>query len=124
MTSTNNNKKNDELEIDICPDFHTCRNGAKCVESNTRQGSYYCDCDVIHNDLIGASYAGISCEHASTIYCNNNNDKSYTSFCTNKATCKINNRNVDEEHKGCNCPSPYTGDVSQFDIIYIYYTLV
>lgn len=95
---------------EVCPDFHVCRNGAKCVESLTEEGNYYCDCDQSDPEH---AYAGLSCEHESTVYCNQYNRKSYTSFCTNMGTCKT-LVGVNDKHVGCNCVDPYTGDFCEF----------
>ncbi|KAL7577742.1 hypothetical protein ACA910_010505 [Epithemia clementina (nom. ined.)] len=96
---------------ELCPDDHVCRNGSMCVESESRDGRFFCDCDGIRDE--STSYAGISCEHAATVYCNAQNAKSYTSFCTNMGTC---NQlvGITGEHMGCQCPKPYSGKFCEF----------
>mmetsp|Transcript_15585 Transcript_15585/g.20304 ORF Transcript_15585/g.20304 Transcript_15585/m.20304 type:complete len:220 (-) Transcript_15585:109-768(-) len=99
------------MEDEICPDFHTCRNGARCLESTTREGAFVCDCDSI--DDLANTYAGISCEHESTRNCNDLDKKSYTSFCTNDGICEE-MAPVNGQHQGCKCPDPYTGDFCEY----------
>lgn len=99
----------------ICPDFHRCYNGAPCVEHETNEGSYYCNCLAIvdQNDI----YAGLSCEHVATSYCNDNGVVDPISFCTNDGSCQrmVNyddHTQQDHYHGGCDCLDGYKGDVS------------
>jgi hypothetical protein len=89
-----------------CPDSHTCKNGSLCVEDQLNEGSFYCDCDV--EPLF--AFAGLSCEHEGTVFCNMEGIVSKTSFCTNGGSCR---ELVGESgrHKGCVCDSGYDGEV-------------
>jgi hypothetical protein len=90
-----------------CPDSHKCKNDSLCVEDQMNEESFYCDCDV---DPLFA-FAGLSCEHEGTVFCNLEGLVSKTSFCTNGGTCRR-FVEVDELHRGCLCDSGYNGEVS------------
>jgi hypothetical protein len=90
-----------------CDDHHICRNGSICVSHAS--GNFYCDCAAAP---AGAIYAGISCDHLATSFCNAQGFESITSFCTNGGACKeMVNDIASEEHAGCNCPDDYKGNV-------------
>jgi len=91
-----------------CQDSHVCHNGALCVEDPDREGSFFCDCDATDGNAV---YAGLSCEHEATVYCNAEGEISTTSFCTNTGTCDGLGE-VNGEHQGCTCGDMYYGDVS------------
>lgn len=90
-----------------CPDLHTCRNGAICREDDFDEGTYWCDCSGIDDNV----YAGLSCEHQATVFCNPSNTMNGESFCTNGGTC-IETEDNSGVHVGCDCPLDYSGDVS------------
>lgn len=92
----------------VCQDHHVCRNGSVCVDHPDFPGSYTCDCST--TAASGTVYAGLSCDHQATVFCNPENDANADSFCTNNGECV---KNVDDlgTHYGCKCPQGYTGDV-------------
>jgi len=91
-----------------CPDLHKCRNGAECKEDPAREGTYYCDCSNIASS--SSVYAGLACEHESTVFCNPSNDVSHASYCANGGTC-VKDEDENGVHYGCDCGDGYTGDV-------------
>jgi EGF-like domain len=93
----------------VCPDQHVCHNGAMCVEYPDKEGRYMCDCEASTDP--DSVYAGLSCEHVATVYCNFENRLSPTSFCTNGGTCVENSAAQGDKHFGCICTDAYTGDV-------------
>jgi hypothetical protein len=95
----------------VCEDDHKCKNGSLCVEDQVNESSFYCDCDVGENTV----FAGLSCEHEGTVFCNMEGLVSRTSFCTNGGTCRVDG-DVDGRHKGCVCESGYNGSVSLEEI--------
>eukprot|EP00522_Entomoneis_paludosa_P009893 CAMPEP_0172455192 /NCGR_PEP_ID=MMETSP1065-20121228/11941_1 /TAXON_ID=265537 /ORGANISM="Amphiprora paludosa, Strain CCMP125" /LENGTH=264 /DNA_ID=CAMNT_0013207651 /DNA_START=126 /DNA_END=920 /DNA_ORIENTATION=- len=100
------------MQDEICPDFHTCRNGSRCIESTQKEGSFVCDCDHI-GDFSDTAFAGVACEHEATVNCNQGNKKSYTSFCTNGGTCHQ-FTSVNGPHAGCDCPDSYKGEYCEY----------
>ena len=102
------------MSTSTCLDEHVCHNGALCVENPHQEGSYFCDCDATEGN---AAYAGLSCEHEATVYCNEEGEVSFTSFCTNLGKC---NKfvEVDGPHQGCDCGDKYMGDVSIFGVMF------
>jgi hypothetical protein len=90
-----------------CPDSHRCANGSLCVEDSLRESSFYCNCDVSNKK----AFAGLSCEHEHTVFCNEEEEHSTTSFCTNGGECRF-NVEEGEDHMGCNCEPGYAGSVS------------
>eukprot|EP00591_Stephanopyxis_turris_P017116 CAMPEP_0195539266 /NCGR_PEP_ID=MMETSP0794_2-20130614/49967_1 /TAXON_ID=515487 /ORGANISM="Stephanopyxis turris, Strain CCMP 815" /LENGTH=294 /DNA_ID=CAMNT_0040673291 /DNA_START=99 /DNA_END=984 /DNA_ORIENTATION=+ len=132
-----------EENREICPDEHRCLNGAKCVEDDFNEGTFFCDCEMLGSD---SEYAGLYCEHKSTQFCRDALDpdsfgkedfsaRLYCEhkatqfcsdaldpdsfgkeefFCTNFADCY---RASDVNGKityGCDCPIGYVGDRCQF----------
>lgn len=92
-----------------CPDQHVCRNGAMCIKDPEKEGRYKCDCDAAADP--DSVYAGLSCEHIATEYCNWEGRISQKSFCTNGGTCIQNVEAIEGKHLGCICTDKYTGDV-------------
>jgi EGF-like domain len=92
-----------------CPDQHVCHNGAMCVKDEEKEGRFKCDCDASTDP--NSVYAGLSCEHVATEYCNFEDRLSQTSFCTNGGTCVQNVDTHEGQHLGCICTDAYTGDV-------------
>mmetsp|Transcript_29784 Transcript_29784/g.54917 ORF Transcript_29784/g.54917 Transcript_29784/m.54917 type:complete len:285 (+) Transcript_29784:200-1054(+) len=104
-----------DLTIAECNDGTICENSSPCTPHPTKEGSYMCDCFKAHdsnnNQLI--KFAGVYCEHPSTMSCESGSKTSAHAFCTNGGECK---RTVGktEEHAGCKCPGGYEGDYCQF----------
>lgn len=90
----------------VCDDLHKCRNGGQCVEHPDFPGMFTCDCATASSEV----YAGFSCDHMATSYCNEDNTVDSKSFCTNNGVCRD---FLDEDgfHQGCDCPDGYKGDV-------------
>ena len=95
------------MSSEICADHHICRNGSRCVPHPNFPGSYTCDCE--NTDT---AFAGLSCDHEATSYCNPDNAFNTKSFCTNHGAC-LDDMNEIGEHAGCVCPEGYKGDVSE-----------
>lgn len=95
------------MDAKLCDDHHICRNGGQCVPHPNYSGKYTCDCTLNGSDII---YAGLSCDHEATSYCNEDNIPDAVSFCTNGGKCR---GNTDEsgDHFGCDCPNGYKGNV-------------
>lgn len=102
-----------EDDIVICDDGHRCENGSMCVQSETDEGNFYCDCDSASD--LNSVYAGLYCEHEATTFCTSEDgkDKSSVAFCTNGSSC-LAITNTKEAHAGCDCLPGYTGDHCQY----------
>ena len=98
------------MSVETCNDHHVCRNGSRCTPHPNYAGSYTCDCDTITED--NAVYAGLSCEHMASAFCNPDNAPNTDSFCTNGGVCV---KDIDDMgvHYGCQCPDGYKGDVRE-----------
>ena len=93
------------MATEVCDDHHICRNASHCVPHPTFPGSYTCEC--MNDDHV---YAGLSCDHIATTYCNPDNSVNAQSFCTNNGIC-LDDMNEFGEHAGCECPAQYKGKV-------------
>lgn len=98
-----------------------CSNGAPCqrdVDGNN-QDYFHCECDLTVSDL-SFSYASKLCQHASTVFCRENNNPAKAkkdrhslggtaqgSFCMNGGTCLPADDN--KHHAGCHCLDGYSG---------------
>ena len=98
------------MSQEVCDDHHICRNGSRCVPHPNFPGSYTCECSTDQE-----VYAGLSCDHVATSYCNDGNEVNAQSFCTNHGVC-VDNFSEDGEHAGCICPEEYKGEVGEFII--------
>mmetsp|Transcript_28019 Transcript_28019/g.39388 ORF Transcript_28019/g.39388 Transcript_28019/m.39388 type:complete len:310 (-) Transcript_28019:207-1136(-) len=97
---------------ELCNDGHRCMHGSVCVESDVDEGAFDCDCT--QTNLLDA-FEGLSCEHKATVYCNDENAVSRTSFCTNGGTCKE-NVTPESAHIDCICTDNYKGSHCQFTV--------
>lgn len=93
----------------VCEDHHVCRNDSVCMEHPDFPGSYTCEC-VGTDDQV---YAGLSCDHLATSFCNGSGTPDVRSFCTNNGEC-VNDMDETGFHFGCECPVGYKGDVRIF----------
>jgi hypothetical protein len=100
------------MSFEVCNDGHRCLHGSVCVESDKDEGAFDCDCT--QTDLVD-SFEGLSCEHQATVYCNDDNAVSRTSFCTNGGTCRE-NVTPESAHIDCICLGNYKGSHCQFTI--------
>mmetsp|Transcript_13757 Transcript_13757/g.20072 ORF Transcript_13757/g.20072 Transcript_13757/m.20072 type:complete len:252 (-) Transcript_13757:83-838(-) len=104
-----------DRDEEICPDAHHCLNGAKCVEDNFNEGTFFCDCEQLGSD---SEYAGLYCEHKSTQFCHDDLDPDSFGkeefFCTNFGDCYRANHINGKIIYGCSCPIGYVGDRCQF----------
>jgi EGF-like domain len=98
----------DEFTVTTCPDYNKCYHGGRCVESPKDENFYYCDCTTAKE---GTVYAGVSCEHEATSFCNPTSEVNYVSFCTNQGKC-VETGEDQGLHAGCECPTGYSGQVS------------
>lgn len=73
--------------------------------------SQFCGC----SDIASSTnvYAGLSCEHEATVFCNPTNDVSHISYCVNDGTC-VKNEDSNGMHYGCDCGDKYTGDYCEY----------
>lgn len=95
-----------EIPVQKCGDHNKyCYNGGTCIYDDN--GEPMCDCNSAHTDE--KSYAGFSCEHEGTSYCEPGLDQDpKDSFCANNGTCISDPQN---RHEGCVCPEGWTGDL-------------
>ena len=113
-TTTGVSNDDDRTDMATCEDGLVCRNGGVCKGDTTQEGSYYCDCSATPNGVV---FAGLSCEFKASVYCNEQNEPSDHSFCTNGGKCKqLITDQDDSVHFGCTCRPKYKGDVSAFQV--------
>lgn len=96
------------MNTELCDDHHVCRNGGRCIPHPNYSGKFTCDCTVDGGDVV---YAGLSCDHIATVYCNADNTPSAVSFCANGGICLGAMEDEAEVHDGCECLEGYRGDV-------------
>jgi hypothetical protein len=102
-----------EIKSEECGDIGYCYNGAKCmsgIDMDTGNPIYHCNC--LHaKSSNNTSFAGTYCQIPATITCTTNisNQHNGNQFCTNQGSC-----NVEETHKGCECPSGFHGPMCEY----------
>mmetsp|Transcript_34803 Transcript_34803/g.41977 ORF Transcript_34803/g.41977 Transcript_34803/m.41977 type:complete len:243 (-) Transcript_34803:218-946(-) len=111
-----NTNTNENPQHETCANGHVCYNYGRCI-SNGDNG-YRCDCGGAQKASGGrsytATYAGPSCEHAATSYCEYGVTISAISFCTNGGECR--DQIVEgQKHPGCDCVDGYEGPHCEFD---------
>eukprot|EP00555_Chaetoceros_dichaeta_P002927 CAMPEP_0198253054 /NCGR_PEP_ID=MMETSP1447-20131203/3517_1 /TAXON_ID=420782 /ORGANISM="Chaetoceros dichaeta, Strain CCMP1751" /LENGTH=208 /DNA_ID=CAMNT_0043938549 /DNA_START=234 /DNA_END=860 /DNA_ORIENTATION=- len=72
------------------------------------EGDFTYGCDCSYAESI-SSFAGVECEHAATVYC----EESKHHFCTNDGTCGSYIL-YGELHIGCHCPAEFMGAHCQY----------
>jgi len=102
-----------EEHIEHCKDGRRkCYNNSKCVRNrkiDPHYGdySYHCDCS---SSLTDTSFAGVECEYAATVYCD---DAKNDEFCANGGRCGSYIL-AGHYYTGCHCPVGYSGAHCQY----------
>ncbi|KAL7461415.1 hypothetical protein ACHAXS_001835 [Conticribra weissflogii] len=94
-----------DIEVKRCSAKKYCYNGSTCIYDS--KGEPYCDCNTASTDE--KSFAGLSCEHEGTSYCDPSLEQDQKdAFCANGGQCISDPL---ERHEGCVCPDGWTGDL-------------
>uniref|UniRef100_A0A7S2U8S7 Delta-like protein n=1 Tax=Attheya septentrionalis TaxID=420275 RepID=A0A7S2U8S7_9STRA len=96
-----------EVQVgDKCAD-DKCYHGGVCATSGEGSSAVeICDCSPAHTKKF--SFSGKYCEYKSTTWCTKEETHNGKQFCTNNGTCRT------EDHKGCDCPSGFTGSQCEY----------
>lgn len=100
------------IPYESCKDGRTkCFNNSKCIRNmkiDPGEGDFTYGCDCSYAESV-SSFAGVECEHAATVYC----EESKHYFCTNDGTCGSYIL-YGELHVGCHCPVEFMGAHCQY----------
>mmetsp|Transcript_9023 Transcript_9023/g.26947 ORF Transcript_9023/g.26947 Transcript_9023/m.26947 type:complete len:1468 (-) Transcript_9023:215-4618(-) len=100
-----------QIPAEKCGEQLWCYNGSKCKMTRLEDGSTkkYCDCGEAATKE--ASFAGIGCQHKSSVFCNP--DEGMTekmAYCVNGGSCF----ETGNGHLGCDCPDDWKGIHCEF----------
>ncbi len=94
-----------------CDNTRRCFNNSKCYQV-TKSSPWHCDCSAATTK--DYFFAGVECEHSSTIFCDRVlNENQGSKFCTNSGQCVDITFNG-KTHGGCECAEGFAGAHCQY----------